>query len=153
MNEKYDLYDIGNFIINLYDKTGGKYFCNHLKLNKLILISLYKYYLETGEIFIKDIGVIYDSIHGLKIDTSNTFFRSPITVSNVKCNECIKNISKKDLETYNKLKVFRFDEREILSNNLVKDTLIDTFINYAACDTRKLNNILNTCILVSQVFG
>lgn len=146
MNEKYDLYDIGNFIINLYDKTGGKYFCNHLKLNKLVLLSLYNYFLKTNEIFIKDIKVYCDTIYGLKIDTSDTFFRSPITISNVTCNDSIKDISKKDLETYCKSKIFRFDEREILSNELVSNTLIDTFVGYASYDTIELNNILNTYV-------
>ena len=146
MNKRYDLQDIGNFIIHLYDKVGGRYFCNHLKLNKLILISLYNHYLKTGKIFIKDVVVFCNSIYGLKIDTIDTFYRSPITLSNTTCNDSIKEVSKETLEKYNKSKIFGFDEKEILSDEEVKDTLIDTFINYASYDTIKLNNILNTCI-------
>ena len=139
---KYDLEDITNYIIHLYDKIEGIYFCNHLKIQKLVLLALYDYYEKNDEVFINDVKVISDDIVGLKIDTRNTYIRTPITISNLVNNDRI-DISQEELEKYRKSKIFGFDESTILDNELVKSSLIDTFIKYASYDTKVLNSILN----------
>ena len=141
--DKYDLEDITNYIIHLYDKIEGEYFCNHLKIKKIVLLAIYDYYKKNNKLLINDVKVINDDIVGLIIDTKNTYIRTPITNSKLISNDVINHIAKKELEEYRESKIFGFDESIILNNESVKNSLIDTFLKYASYDTKELDNVLN----------
>lgn len=141
--EKYDLEDITNYIIHLYDKIEGRYFCNQLKIKKLVLLAIYDYYKNDNKVLINDIKVINHEIVGLIVDTKNTYIRTPITISKLVNNDIIKDITKKELEEYKESTLYDFDESIILNNESVKNSLIDTFLKYASYDTKELDNVLN----------
>ena len=152
MTNRNTLYEVGSYLIHLYDKIGGIYYCSQVKLEKLILLAADEYYKRYNENMIYNddsnsdellynLKVYKDKECGLLIDTSNTYFRAPITCS--KSTECwpMSNSYRKQLEEYKESKIFNFDEK-CINDERIKECLIDTFLKFGAYDARTLKNFV-----------
>ena len=90
------IYVNGSFLIHLYDKldnNGNSYFCPQIKIEQLLIIANIEYYQKYKE-KMNELDLIYERTLGYHFDTSNLFFRSPITISR-KIND--KPLSKEEL--------------------------------------------------------
>lgn len=142
INKQHTLYQTGCFLINLYDKIGGIYLCSNIKLQKLILLAVYEYYKMYNDIFIYDLDVYSDTDCGLMIDTSNTFFRSPITTFKETNDAPMENVSKDFLMESSKSNLMYFYEKDILDDIQVSNVLVDIFIKYGAYKASTLKELL-----------
>lgn len=130
-------------MIHLYDKLdndGNSYFCPQIKIEQLLIIANLEYYQKYKE-KMNELDLIYEHTLGYHFDTSNLFFRSPITISR-KIND--KPLSKEEL-----LKIYPYMESNIMyfSENYVDaksfETLINVFTRFASYSPKKLKNYLD----------
>lgn len=137
------IYINGSFLIHLYDKLdkdGNSYFCPQIKIEQLLIIANLEYYKKYKE-KMNELDLIYERTLGYHFDTSNLFFRSPITISR-KIND--KPLSKEEL-----LKIYPYMESNIMyfSENYVDaksfETLINVFAKFASYSPKKLKDYLD----------
>ena len=133
--------DAGNYFIHLYDKIDGKYSCSQIKLKKMLILAQVGYYLRNKADLINDINIIFSETHGFSIDTSDNYFRTPITISSDFSDEPLSEEDIKKTETFMQSKIFRFNEADLDPDSVI--FLRNIFCKYASFDPRTLDRILN----------
>ena len=135
------MYDAGNYFIHLYDKIDGCYGCSQIKLEKMLILAQVEYYLQSKADLINDINIIFSETHGFSIDTSDNYFRTPITISSDFSDEPLSEEDIKKTETFMQSKIFRFNETDLDPDSVI--FLRNIFCKYASFDPRTLDRILN----------
>lgn len=135
------MYDAGNYFIHLYDKIGGKYGCSQIKLEKMLILAQADYYLQKKTDLIDDIDIVFAENCGFSLDTSNTYFRTPITISSYFVDEPLSEDDSKKTEPFIQSKIFRFDEKTLNPDTAM--FLRGIFCKYASYNPRTLGKILD----------
>ena len=148
-NKMVSMHTAGNFIIHLYDKINGKFGCSQIKLEKMLILAQVEYHLKYNKDLINDIDIVFAENCGFSLDTSDTYFRSPITVSTQYDDTPLDDIYKSVLKTPQKSKIFRFSESDLDDEAI--DFLIDIFCKYASYLPKSLGKILDK-IKSSKIF-
>ena len=145
VKEKIPTYQAFCYLIHLYDKIGNNlYWCPQNKLNKMLLLSVLEYYKKYDYVFTSDLEILKEEENGYIIDTRYKYLRAPITFSNKTKNERLPMDVAEKLYGYKEpLGILYFDEDDFFYCPKIKDTLINTFIDYASCDYNTVSNAVN----------
>ena len=136
------LYEAGSFLIHLYDKIGGTFVCSQIKLEKMLILAQIKYYLENGDNLIDNMDIVFAEACGFALETSSTYFRSPITISKEYKDEALNSDIKLKLSEYSESNGLLYFSEKSMDDNL-KSFLIDIFIQYASYNPKTLGELLD----------
>lgn len=157
--KKINTYEAGCFFINCFDRIRHDYYCDKIKLQKMLIISQMVYYSRYKEDLITDMRVQYSKQMGFLIDMSKLNFRHPISdeESAYKCVE--GSIQNKRLffgnGTYITYRDRIFDDTHLDEDNEIRDFspskipktvrefLSETFLAIGGWSENKMNEELS----------